>query len=238
MHGDQQPVEIEDRPQSLVKTYLIVGWAALVLLAVVSGLVYRQIAVSRLVYEIEGRAFAAAQRFSTTTWPDVRTFVRDASELETEALRNSPEVDQIDAALRSLTERLPLVGIRLYNRDGLIVYATHPDEIGMTTADPLVPAMVDGRWYGDGRPDARTELAPIEMALGATRVVITHVALRRSTLGAAQGVLEIRQNVTAEVRRIARVQWITAGSVVGVLTLALATARYYSHREAAAAKPD
>ncbi|MGC9350182.1 MAG: hypothetical protein ACP5JG_18725 [Anaerolineae bacterium] len=232
----RENVEIQDQRAALVKVYLIVGWAALVLLAIVSGLVYRRVAVSHLIYEMEGQALAVAQPFVNRTWPEVRSFVRGAAELDVDVLRSSPAVTEIGEALGSLAEGLPVVGVKLYNQGGLIVYATQAAEIGKTTTDPLVLEMTAGQWYGDGRRDARSDLVPVEsIAAGdasrrGTRLITTQVALRRSNLRDVEGVLEIRQDATADVQRITRIQWIAVGSMVALVTLILA-ALYLRRRE-------
>ena len=59
-------VEIVDHGPALLRIYLMVGWAALAILSVVSGLVYRRMAVGALTYDTEGRAAAITQQFIAT----------------------------------------------------------------------------------------------------------------------------------------------------------------------------
>lgn len=209
---------------------MIVGWAALVLLAVVLGLVYRRVARGRLVYETEGRAVTIAQQFTATSWPRVRAFTRRAPDLDPDALSEHPETEALHRDLLALRERFSVSKLRLYGASGLIVGSTDPDEVGRYTDDATVVEMAAGRWYGNGRPNAHSELIAAdvlvtpETTLRDVDLVVTHVVIRDtspSNLERDVGVLGIYQDVTPAARRIARTQALATGIVVAVAMVAL-----------------
>ena len=223
----QGAMRIEDQTPKLIRIYLAAGWAVLMLLAIVSGLVYRRVAVGRLTYDTEGRAVALAQQFVAASWPDFRTFVRDASGLSPADLREHPQAAAVIDDIRARAQGLPLIQIRLYATDGMIVASTAPDEIGTYTAGTVVLEIAAGRWFGPARPDAHSELARA-VTLGAPRtalvdadLVVTHIALR-SDFRDIEAVLGLYQDVTPAVRRITRTQGLAMGGVIAIATLAAA----------------
>lgn len=220
-------MEVEDQTHALVRTYVLVAWTAVVLLAVGLGLVYRRVAVGRLIYAAENRAVALAQRFVATRWPEFRDFVREASVLRAEELRAHPTAAEIHDALRDISHGTAVVRMRLHAASGLIVASTEPDEIGRVTSDTVVLAMGAGRWYGSYRLNADSELVRGSTVEGTgeeagrviTRVVI-HVD-EPQAIGEAGGVLSIHQDVTPALRRIGFAQVLGMGGTIVAATAAL-----------------
>lgn len=209
---DRAGIEVEDHRPALVRMYGVVAWAAFALLAVVVGLVYRRVAVGRLIYAFEGQAFAVAQRFTTAVWPRVRTISPDVAQMDPGVLRASEEIAGIRAALTALAADLPLVEAQVTSADGTILFATQPERIGAVATDPVVLEMIAGRYFGRGRTDAVTERA------GAR--ITTYVAVRHD-LRDVEAVVEITQDAAPQLRRIGTVQAIGTGSAIGVATLSV-----------------
>jgi hypothetical protein len=221
-------MDVEDQTGRLVRIYLIVAWAAVVLIAVVSGLVYRAVAMGRMVHEAEGQAVALAQQFIATSWSEVGAFVNEAPDLSPNELREHSGAAEATQLLQEMAEDRPVVKARLYGASGLIVASTESDEIGRYTSDTVVLEMVAGRWWSRGRPDADSVLEraqTLETASGTLRnvdLVITHVVLRPDTpaLGrAVGGVLGIYQDVGDARGRIRTLQALAMGSIIVPATL-------------------
>ena len=222
---------MEDQRRSLARTYLIVAVVALDVLALVAGLIYRRVAVSRLMLDLEGQVFAVAQRLTVTVWPDVRGFADQAGALDPATLRASPEVALLDRSLASLTAGLHVVDIEVYAKDGTVLYATQADRIGTTATDAVVLDLLAGRYYGQGRSGAHTVLshAPAVAAADGVRrtldVVTTQVAMF-SDRRAVEGVLGVGQDATSEIRRITTIEVVGIGGVIVTSTVFLAVALY------------
>jgi hypothetical protein len=214
------PVVVEDQGRSLTRIYLIAAVVALDVLALVGGLVYRRVSVSRLAARYEGRAVAAVQRFAVTVWPGVRAWAADAAALDPAALRASPQVSEIGQGLISLTTDLNVVDAEVYVSDGIVVYATQADTIGSAVTDPVITDLLAGRYYRDGRSGVRTEVGTRSASSGASqtsgslRVVTTQVAIRGSNTVRVEAVASISQDATSEIHAIATVEVI---GVVGVV---------------------
>jgi hypothetical protein len=221
-------MDVEDQTGRLARIYLIVGWAAVVLITIVSGLVYRRVAAGRVTYMAEGQAVAMAQRFITASGPGVRDLVREAPELSADELRSHPGAVEAGRVLLALREDYPVLKARVYGASGQIVASTEVEEIGRHTSDTVVLAMVAGRWWSRGRPDADSELRyveTLETAAGALRsvdLVITHVVIRPEVVSpdrTIQGVLGIDQDVGPEMERIRTTQALAMGSSIAIATL-------------------
>ncbi len=221
-------MEVEDQTGPLIQVYVIVAWAAIVLVAVVSGLIYRRIAVADLVYETEGRSVALVQQFISTSWPELRALAREAPELSADELREHREAEEAGRALLTLAEAPAVLKVRLYGALGLIVASTEISEIGRHTSDAVVLEMAAGRWWSQGRPGAESRLERIETfqtqdeTLRNVDLVITHVMIRRDPVTpdrTGEAVLAIYQEVGAAMSRIRTTQFLAMGSLIVAATL-------------------
>ncbi len=230
---------IDPRP-TLARTAWIVAAVALALLAVAAGAVYRQVAVGRLVFELEARAYSVAQRFRDTTWREVRSFALDAGDLDADALRTSPEGATIGRSLKALAEGLAVVETRIYARSGAVLYASDPARIGDTATGPVVVQMLTDGYYGRGRADTVSMLDRASSRTSA-RVVTTSVALRNEGTQVKEdavvvapyevlAVLEISQDATAEMRRVTRTTAIVVALPIATFGLILAYAGVRQNR--------
>ena len=221
-------MNVEDQTGRLARIYLIVAWTVIVLIAVVSGLVYRAVAIGRMVYDAEGQAVALAQQFIATSWSEVEAFVSEAAELSPNELREHSGAEEATRALRALAEDRAVLKARLYGPSGLIVASTESAEIGRATSDTVVLEMIAGRWWSRGRPDANStseRARTFETASGTLQnvdLVISHVVLRPGTPAPGRsvgGVLGIYQDAGAAQSRIRSLQTLAMGSLILPATL-------------------
>ena len=228
------PVIVEDQRPSLARIYLVVAVVALDVFALVAGLVYRHVAVSRLTLDLEGQAYAVAQRFATTVWPDVSAWAANAAALDPATLRASPEVAVVGQGLARLTAGLQVVDAKVYAKDGTVIYATQADEIGGAATDAVVLDMLAGRYYGRGRPDAHSvvghvAVAPATGGTPRTREVVTTQVTIRPTSRDVEAVLELGQDATPEIHRIATIEVVGSGGVIATSLAFLALTLYAMH---------
>ena len=204
------PVEVEDQRSNLLRLYVTVAWAVLVVLAVVTGLVYRRVAKSRLALERENAAYAVAQQFTSKLWPQARALANRAAQSDPADLRANPEILEMSAALASLADGLSLVGAQVYGPNGTVVFATPPDQIGDVASDPVVIEMLEGRYYGRRRANVVTE---VDGARVTTRLAI------RADYRDVEAVLSVTQDAAPGIRRIATSQALIIGGGIGLSTI-------------------
>jgi hypothetical protein len=97
---------------------------------IVAFVIYRQDEVDRLIEVVESQNTALARSFSNSIWPRYASFVSSASELDEDALRARPEIPKISEALKTISEGLPVLKVKIYNPEGLTVFSSEPSEIG------------------------------------------------------------------------------------------------------------
>jgi hypothetical protein len=220
-------ISVEDQTHKLARVYLLAGWVVLAVVAVIIGLIYRTIAVSRVTTAVESQNIAFAQRFTNTTWPEFSPFVNDAHDMRVEELREHAEIAKLGQAILAQVGDLPVVRITLYAKEGTIVFSTEPEETGPYLTRGVVREMVSGQWYWRRGSPAITELTHhetfkaldgelLDRDLVASLVPIPTDGRRLEAL------LQITQDVTPEMQRITRVQMSGIGSVILISTGLLA----------------
>jgi len=220
-------ISVEDQTHKLARVYLLAGWVVLAVLAVVTGLIYRTIAVSRVTTAVESQNIAFAQRFTNTTWPEFSPFVNDAHDMRVEELREHTEIAKLGQAILAQVGDLPVVRVSLYAKEGAIVFSTEPEETEQYVTHGVVREMISGQWYWRRGSPAITELTHhetfkaldgevLDRDLVASLVPIPTDGRRLEAL------LEVTQDITPELQRITRVQMGGMGSVILISTGLLA----------------
>jgi uncharacterized membrane protein affecting hemolysin expression len=201
------PVSVEDPTPGLFRYYIAAGLAALAVVAIVLGIILRQFAVRDLLNQVEAQNIAMAQQFTNLTWPQFASFVEEASGLGAEALRDHPETANLRQALQEQVDDPAVVGITLYDREGLIVCSTDAAEIGeyRSYAGGFVSATQ--RWYRERR--ITTALAhhdtfnAIEGTITNREIASSYVPIEPSgATWPVEGVLQISHDVTHQVQAI------------------------------------
>ncbi|MCD6285092.1 MAG: hypothetical protein J7M39_04165 [Anaerolineae bacterium] len=228
-------ISVEDQTRKLARVYLLVGCVVLAVLGVIIGLIYRTIAVSRIINAAEGQNIAFAQRFANTSWTEFGALVDDAHDMSGDELRQHAEAAELRQAILAQVGDSPVVRVSLYAKEGTIIFSTTPEEIGQYVNHGVVREMVSGHWYWSGRSPAITELTHYETFkaldselldrdLVASLVPIPTVGPRLAAL------LQVTRDVTPQIQRIARAQLGGMGSVILVSTALLGSALFLMDR--------
>jgi len=239
----QTGVSVEDQTHRLARAYMLAGWVVLALLSVVTGLITRAIAVSHVVNAAETQNIVFAQRFASTTWTEFTALLDDAHNLRGEELQEHVEIAQLGQAILAQVGDLPVVRVRLYAREGTIVFSTEPEETGQYVAHGAVREMVSGHWYWNAGSPAITELTHhgtfqaldgelLDCDLVASLVPIPTDGRRLEAL------LQVTQDVTPEVQRIATVQIGGIGGVILISAGLLGGTLFITDRRKAMARVD
>ena len=234
-------ISVEDQTHKLARVYLLAGWVVLAVMAVIIGLIYRTIAVSRVTTAVESRNIAFGQRFTNTTWPAFSPFVNDAQDMRVEELREHTEIAKLGQAILAQVGDLPVVRITLYAREGTIVFSTEPEETEQYVTHGVVREMVSGQWYWRRGSPAITELThhdtfkALDGELLDRDLVASLVPIPTDGRG-LEALLQVTQDATPEIQRITRVQMDGMGCVTLVSTALLGGALFLMDRRRAMAR--
>ena len=222
-------ISVEDQTHKLARVYMLAAWVVLAVLAVIIGLIYRTIAVSRVTTAVESQNIAFAQRFTNTTWPEFSSFVDDAHDMRAEELREHAEIAELGQAILAQVGDQPVVRITLYANEGTLIFSTEPEETGEYLTHGVVREMASGQWYWRRGSPAITELTHHETFKALDGEVLDRdlvaslVPIPTDGRG-LEALLQVTQDVTPEMQRVTRVQLGGIGSVILVSTALLGSA--------------
>lgn len=162
---------------------------------IVAFVLYRQDEVDRLIEVVESQNTALAQSFSNSIWPRYASFVRSASELDEDALRARPEIRKIGEALKTISEGLPVLKVKIYNLEGLTVFSSEPSEIGQDKGNNpgFFAAARDG--IAASKLTYRNAISSFEGTVQHRNLVESYLPIRQGS-GPVEGVFELYTDVT------------------------------------------
>ena len=186
----------------LLRYFSLTSAIAIAVATMALVLFYRQGAVSDLVASAETHNVSLARSFANTIWPEFAEYITTVDE-DGDGLRQRPETGQLHEALRSLTEGLPVLKIKIYNLQGLTVYSSQASQMGEDKSDN--PGFLMSR--DDGAPASsmsyRDSFSAFSGAVEDRDLVETYVAVQDGD-GTVVGVLEIYTDVTPLMARLDR----------------------------------
>ncbi len=178
----------------LLRYFSLTSALVIAVVTVVMVLFYRQGAVSDLIASAETHNVSLARSFANTIWPDVADYVTTVDE-DGDGLRQRPETAQLHDVLRTLTDGLPVLKIKIYNLDGLTVYSSQASQMGEDKSGNAGFLMA----RDDSRPasklSSRDSFSAFSGAVENRDLVETYVAVQGAN-GSVEGVLEIYTDVT------------------------------------------
>jgi len=119
----------------LQRYFTITSLIAFILIALVLGYFFRTLAISDLIAASESKNVALTQTFANFLWPEFASFVLDASEMDTEVLRNHPRTEELYELVQAQMDGLSVVKIKVYDLNGLTVFSTEKAQIGENKLD-------------------------------------------------------------------------------------------------------
>lgn len=119
----------------LQRYFTITSLIAFILIAFLLGYFFREMATADLITASESKNVALTQTFANFLWPEFSSFVSDASELDTEMLRNHPRTEELYDLVEAQMNGLSVVKIKVYDLDGLTVFSTEKAQIGDNKLD-------------------------------------------------------------------------------------------------------
>ncbi len=162
-----------------------------------------QSAVNDLVEQAEQQNVALARSFVNTIWPRFSAYLKSTSGRDGESLQARPETLEIHEAVRSLTAGLPVLRVKIYNLDGLTVFSSETDQIGVYRLDNpgLMTAAAEGRPVS--KLTYRDSISSFEDTVQDRDVVESYLPIRFGD-DEVEAVFELYSDVTPLVGRIER----------------------------------
>lgn len=200
----------------LVRYFSITSLAAFVIVVIILGVFYRQLAINDLVALRENNNVALTQAFANSLWSEFEHFVMTASELPPDQLADSPEIDHLRRDVLAQMDGLSIIKIKVYNLDGLTVFSTEAAQIGQDKSDNV--------GYLSARSgQVATELthrdtfSAFEGTIEDRDVISSYVPIIRG--GEIKGVFEVYDDVTPLLQRIESTQTHVIAGVILILSI-------------------
>jgi PAS domain S-box-containing protein len=114
----------------LVRFFLFTSVLAAIAVAV-AAIAYRRDEVQRLIDLAEAQNVTLSRSIANAIWPRFSSYIMSTPILERGALEAQPETHAIHEIIRSLTVGLPVLKVQIFNLDGLTIYSTEPQEMGV-----------------------------------------------------------------------------------------------------------
>jgi signal transduction histidine kinase len=200
----------------LVRYFSITSLAAFVIVVIILGAFYRQLAINDLIALRESSNAALTQTFANSLWPKFEQFVMNASELPPEQLAEAPEIDDLYAAVLAQMDGLSIIKIKVYNLDGLTVFSTEAAQIGQDKS-------ANTGYLSARSGQVATELthrdtfSAFEGIIEDRDVISSYVPIVRE--GTIKGVFEIYDDVTPLLHRIEDTQRNLSIGVILILSI-------------------
>lgn len=199
----------------LFRYYSIASAAAILVVTVVLGFVYRQQAVDELIVTAEGQNVSLARSFANSLWPRYSAYITSRSGTDSDAsiLRARPETLQLHELLSRLTADLPVLKVKIYDPLGLTVFSSQPSQIGDDKSGGAAfrAAMREG--ISTSKLSHRDSFITFSGPVEDRHLVESYVAVRGAE-GDIEGVFELYSDVSP---LMARIDDVTIKLVVSLL---------------------
>ncbi|MBT3305738.1 MAG: HAMP domain-containing histidine kinase [Alphaproteobacteria bacterium] len=187
----------------LLRYFSIANGIALLAVGLVLVVVYRQTSFDGMVEAVEHENVALSRALANTIWPRFADYVKSGAPDAGPLLRSRSESTGIDSVIRKLTMGLNVIKVRLYRRDGLIVYSSDFSEMGTVASQDTIFA----RSVIEGRPASKVSMAEtitgISGNLKERRIVESYLPITGSD-GTVEGVFELYSDTTDKAAAITR----------------------------------
>jgi signal transduction histidine kinase len=182
--------------------YLAMASAALLFVALVLiGWFYHQQATRDLVEMTTRHSIAVDRILSNTIWSHYRDHLAAAETMSGDTLRTHPKTAEIKHLVKTITEGVQILKVKIYSKDGLIVFSSNPADIGEDYSDSTAfqAAVREGRSSSELSFKDRFSAFSGEVF---NRDIVETYLPRVSSEGDVIGVIELYSDVTDANERI------------------------------------
>lgn len=220
MNSDKVASSRDGGALRLLPSFAVAAAVTMVLVALVLGVLFRELSTHNLVAVAENKNVALARLMANSLWPRYADFLRgDGARLTRSELAEHANTRAIHAAVDVQSRGLAILKVKIYTLDGRTVFSTDPRQLGEDkSASEGFRAARGGQVHTTlshrDRIYARSEL------ISDRNVLATYIPIRAEDNTAIDGVFEVYSDVTALSDAIAAQQKLVMAGVVALLGLA------------------
>jgi signal transduction histidine kinase len=194
-------VELSAKMFNLLRYFSLTSALVILVMAFAIQAAYRQIAVEDLTAMAERNNSALAQAFANTLWPRYSSYLTTVQIQDGDLLRARPETMEIHQALRSLTNGLPVLKVKIYNLAGLTVYSSEPSQMGEMKIENMGFLRAARQGHPASKMSFRDRFSAFSGTVHDRDLLETYIPIQTRD-GRIQGVFELYTDVTPLVARI------------------------------------
>ncbi len=195
-------IALDAKMLKFLRSFSIISLIAFIIATALLSWFYRQAVLDDLQVIAESKNVALTQSFANSLWPQFQPFIQSATELETDDLRNHPEIQDLYQAVLTQLDGSSVVKVKVYDLEGLTVFSTEAAQIG------------DDKSTNAGFLSARNGMVASELTYRDTfsafedtiedrNVFSSYIPIRNSQAGGTiEGVFEIYDDVTPLIQQI------------------------------------
>ncbi len=200
----------------LFRFFSIISFVLLLLGGAALSVLYRQTTVRDLMRVEQDKNVALTRTFANMIWPEFAGFFERSSELSVDALRNSPEITELDAAIQTGMAGNGVVKVKIYALDGRTLYSSQPSQIGENQSGNEGWRLAIGGEIVNELTH-RDEFNAFDGVIENRDVLASYIPIRRSDDAPVEAVFELYSDVTDLVQELNAVQLRVVGGVILVL---------------------
>ncbi|MBT3701860.1 MAG: response regulator [Alphaproteobacteria bacterium] len=202
----------------LQRYFSIASAIAILTVTVALAFLYRQHAVANLTRLIETQNVVLAQSFANNIWHTYTDYVKEASDLDGEALRRRPETEEINLALHELVHGLPVLKVKMYSLEGNTVYSSEFSQIGESKKGNAGFEATVRTGIPSTKSSFRERFFSFDGGVTNRHLIESYLPIQGMG-GAVQGVFELYSDVTPQIDTIRDNTVIVASYLLGSLGL-------------------
>jgi two-component system, sensor histidine kinase len=202
----------------LQRYFSVASAIAILTVTVALAFLYRQHAVASLTGLIETQNVVLAQSFANNIWHTYANYVKEASDLDGEALRNRPETEEINRALQELVHGLPVLKVKMYSLEGNTVYSSEFSQIGESKKGNAGFEATVRNGVPSTKSSFRERFFSFHGGVSNRHLIESYLPIQGAG-GAVEGVFELYSDVTPQIDTILDNTLIVATYLLGSLGL-------------------
>ncbi len=202
----------------LLRYFSLTSFVSILVVAVVLGAFYREIAVRSLIAMGESNNSALTRVLANSLQPTLTPYLAAAHALPPDGLGKHPGREAFSAELLNLLQGLSVAKVKVYDVRGRTVFSTEPRQIG---EDKSANAGFQGA--RDGRVTSelthRDQFSAFDGVIENRDLLSTYIPVRRTPGARVEAVFEVYDDVTPFLARIERTQRMVFVGVLFTLCL-------------------
>lgn len=114
----------------LLRFFSIASLLAFIVVTLVLGLWYRNLAVNDLIEQEESKNVALTKAFANSLWSEVAPYLAATAEFDADRLLRDPQINALRKSILAQMQGLSVVKVKIYDLNGRAVFSTQLDQIG------------------------------------------------------------------------------------------------------------